>query len=44
VKLAFLIFAAFWVLAWIVLLVVGAVNVIFRPLLEDEVRDETDMG
>jgi hypothetical protein len=38
--LTFLIAAAAWVLVWVVLLVLGLVNLIFRPLLDDGTHDK----
>jgi hypothetical protein len=43
VLLAFFVFAALWVLAWVVLLVLGFVNLVFRPLPDGNSAD-TDPG
>jgi hypothetical protein len=38
--LAFLISAALWMLAWVVLLVLGLVNLVFRPLPDGDYGNE----
>jgi hypothetical protein len=40
----FLGFAALWVLAWVVLLVIGFLNVVFRPLPDLDYGNERDLS